>query len=219
MYRTATLLALSLALSSSAMADTNVSVNHKFSWSENCGWMNWRDAGMPAGTQGARIGTRVLSGFVWCENTGWINLGNGVPANGLSYANTTGADFGVNHDPNTGLLSGLGWGENVGWINFDIGASAGSLNAARIAVDEPRRFLGYAWGENIGWINFDGTGNYVGISCPADFNLDGELSVQDIFDFLNAWFAGDIRADFNGQSGLAVQDIFDFLNAWFAGCD
>jgi hypothetical protein len=52
--------------------------------------------------------------------------------------------------------------------------------------------------------------------CPADFN-GGGLAVQDIFDYLNAWFAGDLRADFNG-GGLAIQDIFDFLNAWFAGC-
>ncbi|HMN42273.1 MAG TPA: GC-type dockerin domain-anchored protein [Phycisphaerales bacterium] len=53
--------------------------------------------------------------------------------------------------------------------------------------------------------------------CRADFNGDGSIAVQDIFDFLNAWFAGDLRADFNG-GGLAVQDIFDYLNAWFAGC-
>ncbi|HMN41016.1 MAG TPA: GC-type dockerin domain-anchored protein [Phycisphaerales bacterium] len=53
--------------------------------------------------------------------------------------------------------------------------------------------------------------------CTADFNCSGALSVQDIFDFLNAWFAGNPAADFNG-SGLAVSDIFDFLNAWFAGC-
>ncbi len=52
--------------------------------------------------------------------------------------------------------------------------------------------------------------------CRADFN-GGGLSVQDIFDFLNAWFAGDPAADWNG-GGLSVQDIFDFLNAWFAGC-
>ncbi len=52
--------------------------------------------------------------------------------------------------------------------------------------------------------------------CPADFN-GGGLSVQDIFDFLSAWFVADLRADFNG-GGLSVQDIFDFLSAWFAGC-
>ncbi|HMN41155.1 MAG TPA: GC-type dockerin domain-anchored protein [Phycisphaerales bacterium] len=53
--------------------------------------------------------------------------------------------------------------------------------------------------------------------CPGDFNRSHGLAVQDIFDFLNAWFAGNPDADFNGN-GLAVQDIFDFLNAWFAGC-
>jgi hypothetical protein len=29
--------------------------------------------------------------------------------------------------------------------------------------------------------------------------------------------AGSPAADMNG-GGLSVQDIFDFLNAWFAGC-
>jgi hypothetical protein len=54
--------------------------------------------------------------------------------------------------------------------------------------------------------------------CPADFNCDNTLSVQDIFDFLAAWFAGNPRANFNTVGGLTVQDIFDFLSAWFAGC-
>jgi hypothetical protein len=53
--------------------------------------------------------------------------------------------------------------------------------------------------------------------CAADFDGSGTRAVQDIFEFLNAWFAGDSRADING-GGLAVQDIFDFLNRWFAGC-
>ncbi len=56
------------------------------------------------------------------------------------------------------------------------------------------------------------------VTCTADTNHSGALEVQDIFDFLNLWFAGDCRADFNGVGGLAVQDIFDFLNAWFQGC-
>jgi hypothetical protein len=78
-------------------------------------------------------------------------------------------------------------------------------------------------------ITYDNTGQnesydavlYVGptgIGCLADFNTDNALGVQDIFDFLAAWFSGDPRADFNSSGGLGVQDIFDFLAAWFAGC-
>ncbi len=55
-------------------------------------------------------------------------------------------------------------------------------------------------------------------ACAADFNNSGNLTVQDIFDFLNAWFNSDPRADFNNVNGLNIQDIFDYLNAWFAGC-
>ncbi len=58
----------------------------------------------------------------------------------------------------------------------------------------------------------------IGPACAADFNaLDG-VTVQDIFDFLTAWFATSPDADFNGAGGVTVQDIFDFLTAWFAGC-
>jgi hypothetical protein len=54
--------------------------------------------------------------------------------------------------------------------------------------------------------------------CMADFNGDGVVSVQDIFDFLIAWFAGDPTTRFHGGPNGAVADIFDFLNVWFAGC-
>jgi len=54
--------------------------------------------------------------------------------------------------------------------------------------------------------------------CPPDVNGSGELSVQDIFDFLAAYFAGTAAADFNQSGAATVQDIFDFLAAYFAGC-
>ncbi|MBY0310486.1 MAG: hypothetical protein K2W85_00295 [Phycisphaerales bacterium] len=55
-------------------------------------------------------------------------------------------------------------------------------------------------------------------TCNADINDSGALEIQDVFDFLNLWFAFDCRADFNNINGITIQDIFDFLNAWFAGC-
>ena len=55
------------------------------------------------------------------------------------------------------------------------------------------------------------------IACPCDFNHDGARSVQDIFDFLAAWFVASPAANFNGVGGVTVQDIFDFLACWFAG--
>ena len=51
----------------------------------------------------------------------------------------------------------------------------------------------------------------------SDYNGDGVVNVQDIFDFLSGWFAGNPRADTNGDGTISVQDIFDFLSDWFAG--
>ncbi|MFN7020982.1 MAG: GC-type dockerin domain-anchored protein [Phycisphaerales bacterium] len=54
--------------------------------------------------------------------------------------------------------------------------------------------------------------------CDADFNASGAATVQDIFDFLEAYFSNDPRSDVNNSCTLTVQDIFDFLAAYFAGC-
>lgn len=55
-------------------------------------------------------------------------------------------------------------------------------------------------------------------ACTADFNGSGGVEVQDIFDFLTAWFELAPHADVNGVDGVNVQDIFDFIQAWFTGC-
>lgn len=62
------------------------------------------------------------------------------------------------------------------------------------------------------------SGTIYKIECRADFNSLGGTTVQDVFDFLAAWFGGQPSADFNTIGGLSVQDIFDFLAAWFQGC-
>jgi uncharacterized protein YjiK len=68
---------------------------------------------------------------------------------------------------------------------------------------------------------------YVLEPCRADFNHSGSPDVQDISDFLAAWFGrcgseaglpeGGATADMTGD-GLGAQDLFAFIGAWFAGC-
>jgi hypothetical protein len=66
-------------------------------------------------------------------------------------------------------------------------------------------------------------------ACIADFNQDTQANIDDIFIFLNAWFAGcdgtqaaapcnGRSADVNDLGGVNIDDIFIFLNFWFAGC-
>ncbi|MCC6322575.1 MAG: hypothetical protein IT438_14195 [Phycisphaerales bacterium] len=52
----------------------------------------------------------------------------------------------------------------------------------------------------------------------SDFNRNGSTTVQDVFDFLSAYFTSDPRADFNASGGITVQDVFDFLTAYFTPC-
>ncbi len=54
--------------------------------------------------------------------------------------------------------------------------------------------------------------------CRADFNQNGEVSVQDIFDFLAALFQGDPEADADFSISVNVNDLFAFLAAYFSGC-
>jgi hypothetical protein len=212
---------LPLALAAHALAQQDVSEANKHCWAENIGYINWRDAGSPAESQGARLHATFLSGHLWGENVGWITLGDGAPTNGTAYSNTDGADAGVNLDPATGHLSGLAWGENIGWINFSGGALATPPNPARVATTAPHRLHGYAWGENIGWINLDDAGVFVEFvtgGCRADWNGDGAVNSNDISAFLTSWLAsisgGSLEADFDGSGAVNSNDISAFLTAW-----
>jgi hypothetical protein len=172
-----------------ALGQSNIdnSVPNKRAWGENIGWTNWRDAN--GGAQGVAVDGFVMSGFIWGENVGWINVGDGTPSAPPHYGNLSGADFGVNIDPD-GALYGLAWGENIGWINFDGGALATPPQAARIQCDG--RLNGYAWGENVGWINLSDLtpGKFVAVETSfapvtCDMNHDGFADGDDIQVFLD----------------------------------
>jgi probable HAF family extracellular repeat protein len=122
----------------------------------------------------------------------------------------------------------------VGWVEnqrpFIWTASMGMVDLSGYFATRGVNLDGWVLGSPAGisadGLTIVGSGTFNGVSqgwiadlhCRADFNHSGDLSTQDIFDFLNAWFAASAAADFNGANGLTEQDIFDFLNAWFAGC-
>lgn len=54
--------------------------------------------------------------------------------------------------------------------------------------------------------------------CPANFNGINWLTIQDLYDFLAAWFARTSRADLNASGDVTLQDLFDYLHAYFVGC-
>jgi probable HAF family extracellular repeat protein len=171
--------------------------------------------------------------YRWTASGGFQDLGS-VPGSsdrgdtavrGISEDGSVAVGF-ANFDPNDGGI-GFIWDTQHGMrvlqqvllSDFQLTDAAGWSNL------EPTGLSGD--GKVICGTGFDPEGNQQGwvanlrgaiVICHADFDGSGGLSTQDIFDLLNAWFAGDVRADFNGVDGLTVQDIFDFLNAWFAGC-
>lgn len=212
---------LSLALPAGlAAAQTNVSATDKYSWSENCGWMNWADAGDPVGAQGARFGGTFASGLVWMENAGWLNLGSGSPADGVAYGNITGDDAGVNIAAD-GSLSGMAWGANIGWVNFTL-PSLPASQQPRLDVAAGRLY-GYAWGENIGWISLNGDEHFVGVEplpctgCAADYNADGGVDGSDVGAFFSDWEAASGCSDVNQDGGVDGEDVGAFFLRWEQG--
>jgi hypothetical protein len=55
-------------------------------------------------------------------------------------------------------------------------------------------------------------------ACRADFDCSRHVTIDDIFVYLNAWFATNPRCDVSGDGLVNLDDIFIFLNLWFAGC-
>ncbi len=53
--------------------------------------------------------------------------------------------------------------------------------------------------------------------CAADFNCDGGTDSRDFFEFLAAFFAGDLAADIDADGTVTSDDFGDFIVALFEG--
>ncbi len=68
-------------------------------------------------------------------------------------------------------------------------------------------------------VTCNASGNATSPCCFADYDKVSGIQVNDIFGYLNDWFANSTFADVGGTGSTQpdVNDIFSFLNAWFAG--
>ncbi len=133
-----------LALATSAAAQSTISTTDKYAYAANAGWIDFRTSA----ADGVVAIETYLAGKAYAANFGWIDLGDGSPANGHTYSNSSATDFGVNLSA-TGALSGYAYAANVGWINFEQTYGQPRLNFLT------GKFTGKAYAANLGWIALD----------------------------------------------------------------
>lgn len=193
---TISLLAAFLALPASTCAQSTISTTNKYAYGANTGWLNFR----PSAADGVVVGEAFLSGQIYAANCGWIIVGDGTPANGHTYTNTTAADIGVNHD-GTGTLGGYGYSGNIGWINLGW-ATSNDPNRPHFDL-LTGQFSGYAYSANTGWINLAGNLTTDTLASP-DTDHDGMADAWEIQKFGNLTLAGiGTDKDHDGQSDAA----------------
>jgi hypothetical protein len=136
--------------------------------------------------------------------------------------------------PNAGVEQQAQLGLFLGAAIVDVGEPDVDLNVVEAIISVPdliadgfgdvtgRRLTSLTFGDSTsaaaGAAIYAATVRDAAPRCVADFNGSGSVTVQDIFDFLAAYFSGNPAADVNGSGSVTVQDIFDYLAAYFAGC-
>ena len=89
--------------------------------------------------------------------------------------------------------------------------------------------LQYYWQPEGGGASWNGPFTFAGrrmiefyggdLSCYADFDEDGDLTIFDFLAFQNAFDAGDLAADCDEDGSLTLFDFLCYQNAFDAGCE
>lgn len=184
-----------VSISSSVAAQSTISPTNHHAYAANAGWLDC----LPSSATGVIITESYLSGYAWAANFGWILLGDGSPANGYAYSNTSATDCGVNVD-GSGRLSGYAWSANAGWINFEQALGQPKLDFVT------GKLSGHAWSANLGWIVLDTASSdlvTLAIACP-DSDGDGMDDAWEMRYFGNLAAANPLSDnDADGQTDLS----------------
>ena len=149
-----------------------------------------------------RVTDTFLAGFGYAANFGWICFGDGAPANGYSYANSSGTNYGVNLSL-TGNLTGYAYGANIGWIIFEQSLGKPKLNLIT------GQFTGYAYSANIGWIALNTTLSTLATTSINRFDSDGD-GIPDAWE--RFYFGNLTTANATSDSdGDGMSDLAEYL--------
>jgi hypothetical protein len=171
-------------------------------------------SGDPASGGAVIAGDDTTNRLVSTTFTGIYRVGTGTSSSALM----------ANNRPIQKIVMDMSWAppltDGTYWVSIS-GVGETTRTAAPFGVistpfqptDNGRQFF------NGNWITL--TGDFVfniSARCPTDFDGNGVVSIDDIFIFVNAWFANDPRADFDKSGVRTIDDIFIFINQWFTGC-
>jgi hypothetical protein len=165
-------LACWLGLAAAAAAQSTISATDKFAYSANAGWIDFRTSA----ADGVVVTETYLAGKAYAANFGWIDLGDGSPANGHTYSNTSATDFGVNLSP-SGYLTGYAYAANLGWINFEQTYGRPRLDFLT------GKFNGHAYAANLGWVALDIPSSALVTTSLATPDTDGD-GIGDAYEML-----------------------------------
>lgn len=189
---------LILASGMAVQAGTTVGATNHLAYGANIGWVEAR--GDVA--HGASLGQSYCTGYLWAANVGWIGIGNG-PSNGWHYGNSSGSDWGVNHD-GAGNLAGYAYGANVGWVVFEqaFGKPKIDLQCGKLS--------GFAWGANIGWISLSNASAHVQTDVLATGpDADGD-GLPDDWEFRRAGGLAALGGRPADRDGDGVPDVDEY---------
>jgi len=108
-------------------------------------------------------------------------------------------------------------GETPLLVARDLQSTQSTLAVPQGTLVAGQTYRWYVSSRNSAGIDFSQTRSFNTV-CPADFNQSGDVTIQDIYDFLAAYFVPLTTADINGDGSVSVQDLLDFLQHYFAGC-
>jgi uncharacterized membrane protein len=161
--------------------------------------------------------------FRWTAQTGVVGLGS---LTGTGSSANTGMALDVSADGR--IVVGVSGGQAAIWdqahglrsmsqalADAGISTSTWQLLSADAISGDGRVIVGYGFNPER---RYEAWRAQLPARCTGDFNGSGQVTLQDIFDFLGAFFAGAPSADVNHNGSVTLQDVFDFLTAWFAGC-